>query len=530
MLVAVENWKGLHLSLFSMAMMDASRTVALVGRPNVGKSRLFNRLCGQRTSIVHDLPGVTRDLIPAEVRNDYRLLDTGGIGMELEGTPKEIAQAVGEQVEFAIQTARLILFVVDVRSGVTPLDEMLAEKFRCYDKSLLLVANKVDSEKEEATAGEFARLGLGLPILVSAEHGRGMDFLENVLIEKLGPKPPSQLGPSKHLVRIALAGRPNVGKSSLGNALLKDNQLIVSDVPGTTRDAVELDLEYPKDGEVIHFRLADTAGLRARRKVDSPVEYFSSVRTRQAIEHADVVFLVVDAADGVTKQDQAIAGEIVEAGKAIVVVVNKYDKIQARWHEEPVAGFKHLKHFLATYEASLRKQLFFLPDPPVVFVSALQDFRAGPLLEAAAGIEAGLDLQLPTGPLNRVIHGMLEARAPRLVGIKRFKIFYAVQTGMRPFRFRLYCNRKERLDPTYRRYLEKGLAHAFQIKGCPIRFDLVGKEKRYIQDEGNAPPRQGREIQDKHRLQKQGDSAFQRKPRKSIHQYKADHNQSRRKI
>lgn len=513
-------------------MIDPSRTVALVGRPNVGKSRLFNRLCGKRMSIVHDMPGVTRDLISTEVRDDYVLLDTGGIGMELEMTPKKIATAAEDQVEFAIQAAKVILFVVDARSGVTSLDEAVAEKLRRYGKHVLLVANKVDSDSEEADAEDFARLGLGAPIKTSAEHGRGMGYLEGKIEEKLGPKPEGQTADREKRIRISLVGRPNVGKSSLGNALLESTRLIVSDVPGTTRDSVELDLDYQKDGESIKFRMADTAGLRSKRKVGNPVEYFSNVRTQHAIERSDVVFLVIDAADGVTKQDQALAGDILDAGKSLVVVVNKYDKLKDLWDEEPIDGYKNLKHFLTKYEESLRKQMFFLPDPPVLFVSALSGFKIESILEAAASIEASLDLKLPTGRLNRVVQDMLEARAPKIVGIKRFKIFYAVQTGSRPLRIRFFCNRIERLDPTYRRYLEKGIIHEFQLRGCPVRFDLVGKEKRYEEGEGAGAPRQSREIQDQHRIKKQGDKAFEKKHperRKRITQSKAAHNKSKKK-
>ena len=513
-------------------MIDPSRTVALVGRPNVGKSRLFNRLCGRRLSIVHDMPGVTRDLISAEVRDDFVLLDTGGIGMELEMTPKQIASAAEDQVEFAIQAASLVLFVVDVRSGMTSLDEMVAEKLRRYGKSVVLVANKVDSDAEEADAEDFARLGLGAPAMVSAEHGRGMDFLNRQIEQALGPKPENKGGDAESRIRISLVGRPNVGKSSLGNALLESTRLIVSDVPGTTRDSVELDLEYEKDGQRICYRLADTAGLRSKRKVGNPVEYFSNVRTQHAIERSDVVFLVIDAADGVTKQDQALAGDILDAGKALVVVVNKYDRLEERWGEEPVDGYRSLKHFLGAYEEALRKQLFFLPDPPVLFVSAKSGFRVESILEAAASIHASLDMKLPTGRLNRLVQDLLEARAPKIVGIKRFKIFYAVQTGSRPLRIRFFCNRIERLDPTYRRYLEKGLIHEFALKGCPVRFDLVGKEKRYEAGEGALAPRESREMQDSHRLEKKGDAAFKKKHperRKRITQTKAAHNRGKRK-
>ena len=511
--------------------LDPSRTVALVGRPNVGKSRLFNRLCGRRLSIVHDMPGVTRDIISAEVDEDYMLLDTGGLGMELEMTPKQISNAAEDQVEFAILAAKVILFIVDVRSGITALDEIVSEKLRRYGKSIILVANKVDREEDEVLSQEFSRLGLGAALSISAEHGRGIGVLRGALSEALGPKPEAETGTKEKRIQISLVGRPNVGKSSIGNALIESKRLIVSDVPGTTRDAVELDLNYQhKDGELLKFRLTDTAGLRMKRKVDSSVEYFSGVRTQHSIERSDVVFMVIDAMDGVTKQDQSLAGMIVDSGRAIIVVVNKWDLVKKRWEEEPIDGYKNLKHFLTTYEESLRKSLFFLPNPPVLFVSALENFKVETLLETAASVEPTLDLKLPTGQLNRVIQSLFEARAPKLVGIKRFKVFYAVQTGSRPLRIRLFCNRVERLDPTYRRYLEKGLIHEFKLEGCPIWFDLVGKDRRYSEEDGEGI-RQSKEIQDKARIRKQGDKAFEKKHperRAKISQQKVAHNKSKK--
>lgn len=515
-------------------MIDPSRTVALVGRPNVGKSRLFNRLCGKRMSIVHDMPGVTRDLISTEVRDDYVLLDTGGIGMELQMTPKNIATAAEEQVEFAIQAASIILFVVDVRAGITSLDEIVAEKLRRYGKQVILVANKVDLEENEDAADEFLRLGLGEPFKVSAEHGRGIHDLEQAVDEKLGPRPEGSEGDRSERIRIALLGRPNVGKSSIGNRLLKSTRLIVSDVPGTTRDSVELDLDYlHRDGDLLKFRLADTAGLRMKRKVDSPVEYFSTVRTQAAVERADVVFLVIDAVDGVTKQDQALAGEVLDAGRALVVVVNKWDLIIERWEQDPIDGYKNLKHFLKSYEESLRKEMFFLPDPPILFVSAVTGFEIESMLEAAAALQATLDMKLPTGRLNNLVQKLFEARAPKVVGTKRFKVFYAVQTGSRPLRIRFFCNRIERLDPGYRRYLEKAIIHEFRLGGCPVRFDLVGKEKRYEAGEGEVAPRHSDTVQNKQRMKKMGPDAVKldtKHPerRKKITQSKAAHNRRRK--
>ncbi|MFP4157743.1 MAG: ribosome biogenesis GTPase Der [Opitutales bacterium] len=516
-------------------MIDPSRTVALVGRPNVGKSRLFNRLCGRRLSIVHDMPGVTRDLISAEVSDDYVLLDTGGIGMELEMTPKKISVAAEEQVEFAIQAARLILFVVDLRSGITSLDEIIAEKLRRYGKQVILVANKADMEGDDAGADEFLRLGLGEASPVSAEHGRGLTDLSEAIAASLGPRPEGAATSADPRIRISLLGRPNVGKSSIGNQLLHSRRLIVSDVPGTTRDSVELDLDYQhRDGECLKFRLADTAGLRMKRKVDSPVEYFSGVRTQHALERSDVVFLVIDAMEGVTKQDQALAGEVLDAGKALIIVVNKWDLILQRWEEEPVPGYKNLKHFLKSYEASLRKEMFFLPDPPVLFVSATTGFQIESLLETAASVQATLDLKLPTGRLNQLIQRLFEERSPKLVGTKRFKVFYAVQVGSRPLKLRFYCNRVERLDPGYRRYLEKAIIHEFQLSGCPVRFDLVGKERRYEEGESEHAPRQSDHIQNKNRVRKMGEDAakLDRKHperRQKIAQKKAAHNRGKKR-
>lgn len=514
-------------------MIDPSRTVALVGRPNVGKSRLFNRLCGRRLSIVHDMPGVTRDLISAEVNDDFVLLDTGGLGMQLEMTPQKISRATEEQVGFAIQASVVILFVVDLREGMTALDEIVAEQLRRYGKQVILVANKADLEDHEEQAYDFIRLGLGDPIPVSAEHGRGIHRLLERIQAALGETPAfdTDAPVESKRIRISLIGRPNVGKSSIGNRLLNSKRLIVSDVPGTTRDSVELDLDYAhKDGETLKFRLIDTAGLRGKTKVDSPVEFFSSVRSRDAMERSDVVFLVIDAVDGVTKQDQALAGAVLDAGRALVIVVNKWDLIIEQWEREPIEGFRSLKHFLESYERSLRQEMFFLPDPPVLFVSATTGFQIESMLETGGAISAMLDMKIPTGKLNRLIESLFEARAPKVVGTKRFKVFYALQINSRPLRIRFFCNRIERLDPTYRRYLEKAIIHEFRLSGCPVRFDLVGKERRYEAGEGEKPaPRQSDSIQNQARIRKMGPDASKidtKHPerRAKIVQKKADHN------
>jgi len=469
-------------------MTDANRTVALVGRPNVGKSRLFNRIAGRRLSIVHDMPGVTRDVLSAEVERDFLLLDTGGLGMSPDMTSAGIAEAAEEQVEFAVQAARVVVLVVDGREGPAPLDETVAERLRRFGKIVFTAVNKLDDPEAASQAEAFAALAAGPPIAVSAEHGHGVETLVGRLREALGPAP--EVAPPEPRTRLALIGRPNVGKSSIANRLLQAERLLVNEAPGTTRDAVELDLDYAHpDGETLLFRLIDTAGIRSKKKVASPVEYFSGVRTQHALERADVVFLVIDALDGVTRHDQALAGAVLEAGKAIAVAVNKWDRVREQFAEDPPAGYRSLKEFLKAYEDALRRELFFLPDAPVVFTSAVGEARLEGLLEQAAGIRATLDMQLPTGQLNRVLRELVDDRPPPARGAKRFKLFYAVQTGSRPFRIRCYCNQAARLDPTYRRYLENGLIEAFRLEGCPVRLELVGKTARYRDGEADGDAR-----------------------------------------
>lgn len=467
--------------------MEMPRIVALVGRPNVGKSRLFNRLAGRRISIVHDQPGVTRDLVTADVHGNFTLMDTGGIGLLSEGTPESIATAVETQVAFAIEAATVILFVVDGRSEITPLDEKIANQLRERGKQPLLVVNKVDDEGVEVTLdlGPYYKLGFGDPLLVSAEHGNHLLSLQLAVDRALGPPPhATNKRKASRRVQISFVGRPNVGKSSLGNRLLASERLIVSDVPGTTRDAVELDIDLKGEAEGSHrgFRIVDTAGLRTKRKVSSSVEYFSTVRTQKAMDRSDVVFLVVDAMDGITRQDQRLAGEIIEGGKALVIIVNKWDFTQETFRTQPLEGYKDERDFQRAYRKAARKELFFLPETPLLFVSAKNGYGIDKILPAAADLDQKQDVTLTTSTLNKTLQEMLEAKPPRRVQSKRFKVFYAVQVGKRPFRIRLFCNQVMRLENTYRRYLENGILEAFKLHGCPIRFEFQGKESRYRED------------------------------------------------
>ncbi|MCM2275723.1 MAG: ribosome biogenesis GTPase Der [Candidatus Didemnitutus sp.] len=462
-----------------------SRTVAIVGRPNVGKSRLFNRLAKRRVSIVHDQPGVTRDIVSVEVKDGgYTLLDTGGLGLQDANTPTKLIKASEAQVEFAIRAASVICFVVDAKEGLTSLDERIAGMLRKSKKSIILVANKADhGEEKVGSIEELYRLGFGEPIFVSAEHGNGEAPLRNAILDKL---PPAEIEPEDHdkkRLTLCFVGRPNVGKSSLSNRLLKSQRLIVSDVPGTTRDSVELSFDYKaRDGKVWPFRLIDTAGIRAATKLSSSVEYFSRVRSIDAIHQADVVFMVLDAMDGVTQQDKAIAGEIVAAGRPIVVIVNKWDLVYAALRRGELKQYKGERDFREKFEKALYDRLFFTPGAPVMFVSALTGHDIERMLKATRALDERLGRKIPTGKLNAAIVSLTDRTPPPSVGGQRFRAYYATQTGNRPFRIKVFCNREEKLTEQYRRYLEGGLVEEFGLEGCPIHFELVGKKKISIDD------------------------------------------------
>jgi GTP-binding protein len=458
-----------------------NRTVAIVGRPNVGKSRLFNRLARKRISIVHDQPGITRDVISAEIADgNYTLFDTGGLGYKGTDTPAALTAASETQVDFAINSASLILFVIDGLEGLTALDEKIARMLRKSKKTVRLVINKADFDDEKIELAEAYRLGLGEPLRVSAEHGRGESDLRDAILEVLGqPDDPDRGRDEAAALSVCFIGRPNVGKSSLSNRLLRSDRLIVSDVPGTTRDAVELSFEFKgRDGEMYPFRLIDTAGIKAATKLASPVEYFSRLRSLDGIKSTDVVFLVLDAMEGVTQQDKAIAGEAIKERKPIVIVVNKWDLVRKAFKAQ--GGFEPYKDerdYRKKYEHALFERLYFTPGSPVIFVSAMSGYEVDRMLNAAVKLNRQLDMKLPTAKLNKVLSWLTERTPPPSIGGKRFRIYYATQTGWRPFRIRIFCNREDKLSESYRRYLEAGVVEEFGLNGCPVYFDLVGKEK-----------------------------------------------------
>ena len=469
-----------------------NRSVVIVGRPNVGKSRLFNRLARKRISIVHDQPGVTRDVISADIEEGgYTLLDTGGLGFKDGDTSLAALTAASEQqVGFAIDTAQLILFVIDGLEGLTSLDMTIARMLRKSKKDVLLVVNKADFDDDKVDLAEAYRLGLGEPLRVSAEHGRAESYLREEILKRIGTVPEAaDAGPKTAAdpLCVCFIGRPNVGKSSLSNRLLRSDRLIVSDIPGTTRDAISLPFEFKgRNGKMYPFRLIDTAGIKTQTKLASPVEYFSRLRSLDAIKETDVVFLVLDAIDGVTQQDKAIAGEAVKERKPIVIVVNKWDVVRSAFKkgEDPgcapeaaIHGFDSERDYRKKYERSIFDSLFFTPGAPVIFASAMSGYEVDRMLNAAVKLNRILDIKIPTAKLNKTITYLTERTPPPAIGGKRFRAYYALQTGNRPFRIKIFCNREEKLTEQYRRYLEAGLVDAFELNGCPIYFDLVGKEK-----------------------------------------------------
>ena len=459
--------------------MDNMRSVALVGQPNVGKSRLFNSLARRRIAIVHDQPGVTRDVNAVEVGGSYMLMDTGGIGLMTNDNPSELMEAIEEQVFFAIQAAGIILFVVDGKEGCNALDEMIAEKLRKFGKRPVLVVNKIDLAEHADRRFAFSHLGFEEMLPVSAEHGRGIERLREVIDDRLGPLPPKVDTESLERVKICFAGRPNVGKSSLCNALLESDRMIVSETPGTTRDSVELDLDYQRSPEEVWgFRLVDTAGVRRSGKVGSPVEYFSAIRSERAVESADVAFLVLDAREGVTRQDKLLAGKMISAGRALAVLVNKWDVALEQFSREPLSGYEDEHDFRRKFAKAVRRELFFMPDSEIHFVSALKKYALEKILETARRLDRSQSKALPTARVNRLISELTERHPPPLVKGKRFKIYYAVQVSNRPFLIRLFCNQAAHLDERYQRFLETGFLSEFKLKGCPVRFQLIGKPAR----------------------------------------------------
>jgi GTP-binding protein len=425
-------------------------TVAVVGFPNVGKSTLVNRLSGSRAAVVHETPGVTRDRkeLVAEWRGRrFLLVDTGGVDVA-DRTP--ITRSIVEQAREAVAEADLVLFVVDARAGITPGDEEIADLLRRAGKPVLLIANKIDDTRQEALALELHRLGLGEPVPISGLHGRGTGDLLDDVIDKLPGDGRAEV--SEEAVRVAILGRPNVGKSSLVNALLGRERVIVSEVPGTTRDAIDTVLEH--DGRT--FVLVDTAGLRRKRRHRQGIEYYSELRALEAAERADVALVLVDASQGVVDQDLSVADIARKAQCSTLVVLSKWDVSEVKI--EDVRG--HLAR-------RLRQR------PQYVAVSAKTGRGLERLLDHVARLYDKHAARIPTAELNRVLRELREARQPPTRGGRRLNLLYGTQTTARPPRFRIFVNDPALVTRDYGYWVENELRARFELEGVPVTIDFV---------------------------------------------------------
>jgi len=455
------------------------RTVAIVGRPNVGKSALFNRLARRRISIVHDQPGVTRDRISTECKWDdepFTLIDTGGIGSDVDTS---FTEQVDAEVSVAMETADLILFMVDAQAGLTTVDQTLAKRLRKIDKPIVLVVNKVDHPKHEELDLDFARLGMKQTVCISAEHNRGItDLVEQIqaLLPK-APEPDPEASAVEPPVEIAIVGRPNVGKSSLINAILQDSRTMVSNISGTTRDAV--DVPYRRGDH--DYTLIDTAGIRPRGKQDSSVELFSVMRSERSIRRADLCVLVVDATAGVTAQDKKIAGQIQEAEKPCLVAINKWDLVKE------AADFGTRKEQLEKLLEKIRVELFFVDYAPLIVLSALKGEGMTRLFKLIEQIRTQSRERIGTGPLNRLLAEALTAHPPPArQQNKRLKIVYATQperheearTPIPIPSILMFVNQADLLVANYRKFLDAQIRREVPWTGLPLKFYLKEREAR----------------------------------------------------
>ncbi len=506
-----------------------SRLIAIVGRPNVGKSALFNRIAGRRIAIVHDEPGVTRDRIAAEVEwhgQPFTLVDTGGIGLlRREKADDVIVKAALEQVELAIEAADVIILVVNVQEGLTPLDREAAARLRRSGKPVLVAVNKADTDRAESGAPEFSALGFEPMFPVSAIHGKGIEPLMHAAMALLQSKagspqsavpaegpgaapgedaPAAPDAPRQDTLKLAIVGRPNVGKSSIINALTQSERVVVSSIPGTTRDAVDVPFEVETEGVRQSYVLIDTAGMRKTRRVGDSIEFFSVKRAEESIARCDIVILVLDAEAGITEQDKKIADRITECGRACIVVVNKWDLMddavrEARLKEIERRQSKQGRQApdvmttLAEFGQWVQERLFFLDYAPVIFTSAKSGFHLDRLLEAVRYVAAQLQQNIPTAILNRTLRDAVERRQPVSAQGHRLNFFYATQVRQAPPTFLLFVNRDELFSDQYKKYLADQMRRAFGYEGCPIVIVAKPRPKtiepvRKFRDKGRQNP------------------------------------------
>ena len=445
--------------------MNIKPLVAIVGRPNVGKSTFFNKIAGHRVAIVEDIPGVTRDRIYADVEwmgREFTLIDTGGIDPRSDDA---LLSQMRHQAEIAIDTADVICFFCDAREGMTPDDEEVATLLRRTRKPVLLAVNKLDHAGLNDVLYEFYGLGLGDPIGISAANMLGLGDLLEEIVKKLPPKAEEEEDETDalHEIQLALVGRPNVGKSSLTNKLLGQDRVMVSNIPGTTRDAIDTHFESSTGGR---YNIIDTAGIRRKRAIEEEsLERYSVLRAIAAIRRCDVALLLIDAEDGVTEQDTKIAGIIADEGKAVIVVVNKWDI------PEKDTGT------LEKYRKEVLDDLKFMDYAPVLFISALTGQRVHTVLDAVDQAYAQASKRVPTGLLNDVLGDAQIALQPPMSGGRRLKIYYGTQISVCPPTFALFVNDENLMHFAYQRYLENQLRKAFGFEGTPIHFALRQRTK-----------------------------------------------------
>ena len=439
---------------------DNRPIVAVVGRPNVGKSTIFNKLTGTKTSIVEDTPGVTRDRIFGEVEwlNKYfTIIDTGGIEPESDDV---ILSQMRNQAMLAVDMAHVILFVVDGKNGLTAADKEVADILRRTKKPVLLVVNKIDAKSQFDNIYDFYELGLGNPIAISGANSMGLGDLLDEVVENFPEGMNTEY--DEDVIRVAITGKPNAGKSSILNNILGEERVIVSPIAGTTRDAIDT---YFEKGDN-KFLLIDTAGIRRRSKVYENVERFSVIRSMSAVDRADVVLIVIDATEGVTEQDTKIAGIAHDEGKACIFVVNKWDLIEKD------------NKTMGNFRMSVREKFPFMTYAPILFVSAVSNQRIGKILETVVQVSAEQNKRVTTSVLNQVIGEAVMLNQPPSDKGRRLKIYYGTQTGVKPPTFNLFINDKELTHFSYTRYFENRLRENFGFEGTSIKIEYSQKKKK----------------------------------------------------
>ena len=436
----------------------AKPIVAIVGRPNVGKSTLFNKMAGKRISIVEDQPGVTRDRIYTEVEwldRTFTLIDTGGIEPYSEDL---ILKQMKQQAEVAIETAEVIVFLVDGQEGITSSDQEVANLLRRTKKKIILAVNKIDAPKYKDNVYEFYNLGLGEPMGISAGQALALGDLLDEIIKNLPVEEEESY--DEYTIKVAVVGKPNVGKSSLVNKILGEERVIVSDVPGTTRDAIDTPFTVGEN----QYVFIDTAGMRKRGKVFESIERYSVVRSLTAIERADVCLMLIDAKEGVSEQDSKIAGYVHDQGKAVVIVVNKWDIIEKD------------EKTIERYKADIKNELPFMDYAPMLFISALTGQRVNKVIELINHVSNQHAMRISTGMLNDIVNEAVLMNQPAISGGRRLKIYYATQVSVKPPTFALFVNEPSLMHFSYQRYLENQIRKAFSFEGTPIRFLLRKRE------------------------------------------------------